>query len=161
MLAAVLSKARRTWWREVNRRTIFGLLYNKIVQLGPFTSNGQIRVSKYEKTNHEGFPYASLTDGGRTESAIIDNRRFKRTYFYNLRVYQEIVAQDRGRAEGERILRQVEDAIVDWLNSNYALSFPGVLRTRPLNTVYGYLENGRLRYFDLTIAVETAVSGAN
>ena len=139
------------------RATIFTAIQNKLLTVANFKgADGTTRVYPYERTNQDGFPAASITDGGKTESVIIDTLRDKRTYYYNVRLYQEILAEDRGRAEGDRIMRELEDTVLAVFDADNDLSVAGVLRTVPINTSWGYLEGGKLRVIDITLAVETA-----
>lgn len=140
------------------RSTIFTAIYNKLLTVANFKgADGTIRVYPYERTNPDGFPACSLTDGGKTESMIIDTLRDKRTYYFNVRLYQEILAEDRGRQEGDRIMRELEDTVMAVFDSDNDLSVAGVLRTIPLQSSWGYLEGGKIRVLDLTLAVEVAV----
>ena len=141
-----------------SRNDIFIAIQNKLLTVAAFKgANGTSRVYPYEKTNPDGFPAASLTDMGKTESQIIDTARDKRTYYYNVRLYQEILNADRGREQGERIIRQLEDTVLALFDSSNKLGVAGVIRTLPLQTTWSYLENGRIRITDIVVAVETTV----
>lgn len=143
------------------RDTIFNSILTKLQEISMFSSKGQIRVYSYEKSDWDGYPACSLTNLN-TESEILDNSRDKRIYHFNIRVVQERLPQPtstQGPAEAEKIMRQLEDTIFSMFDNDNDLGLTGqVIRTRPISTTWGYLQNNTIRVFDIIIAVEAVAT---
>jgi len=100
------------------RDAIFKGIFNILNSLDCLKgSDGTRRIYKYPNTQPDGFPAVSITSS-KTESEVLDNQRDRRTYFYNIRLVQEKMAEDFGPEKAERVAREREDEILGAFDNN-------------------------------------------
>jgi len=140
------------------RNTIFNAICNKLSQLDCLKgSDGTVRIYKYPVVQPDGYPAISITST-RLESAVADNQRDIRTYYFNIRIIQEKIAENFGPEKAERVAREREDEILNAFDSDNDLGVAGVLRTIPVSADWGYIEDNTRIVIDITLGVQAMVN---
>lgn len=139
------------------RDTIFDAIYNKLSNLECLRgSDGTIRIYKYPVVQPDGYPAVSITST-RLESSVADNQRDLRTYYFNIRIIQEKIAENFGPEKAERVARQREDEILNAFDSDNDLGLASVIRTIPISTDWGYIEDNSRIVIDITLGVQAMI----
>ncbi len=113
------------------------------------------RIYDYEPAELVGFPTAVVVGSGHQE-IIADNGRDLRVYEYDIRVYAERNKAGWGTEKGERIRRELEDAIFTVFD-NYQDLGGTVLWARIRSGGWGMSANNELAYFTLIISAYKSV----